>query len=135
MFGRRKRLLSDFDSEVKAHLDLATDQFREEGLDEREARYAALRQFGNVTIVRERFYETRPWRWLDALGSELRHALKNLIKSPRFTLPAVLTLVLGLAGAMTFYSAFHSVFLRTPSFPGADQIYRLIMNTPSRPSG
>ena len=131
MFGRKKRRLSDFKSEIKSHLDLATDQFHEEGLDRREARYAALRQFGNITIAQERFYEARRWRWLDALVSELHHALKNLIKTPRFTLPAVLTLALGLGGAMTFYSAFHSVFLRTLPFPAANQIYRLVWNTPT----
>jgi predicted permease len=59
--------------------------------------------------------------------SELRHALRSLIKTPRFTLPAVLTLALGLGGAMTFYAAFHSVFLRTLPFPGANRIYRLVM--------
>ncbi|MGA2262587.1 MAG: FtsX-like permease family protein [Acidobacteriota bacterium] len=134
MFGRKKRRLSDFDSEIKSHLDLATQQFHEVGLDEREAHYAALRQFGNVTIARERFYEARRWRWLDALGSELGHALKKLIKTPRFTLPAVLTLALGLGGAMTFYSAFHSVFLRTLPFPGANRIYRLVTNTPTGPN-
>ncbi|MBZ5500292.1 MAG: ABC transporter permease [Acidobacteriia bacterium] len=134
MFGRKKRRLSDIDSEIKSHLDLATEQFHEQGLDEREARYAALRQFGNVTIARERLYEARRWRWLDDLGSELRHALKNLIQTPRFTLPAVLTLALGLGGAMTFYSAFHSVFLRALPFPGADRIYRLVTNTPTGPN-
>lgn len=134
MFGRKRRRLSDFDSEIKSHLDLATDQFHEQGLDEREAHHAALRQFGNVTIARERFYEAGRWQWLDALVSELSHALKNLIKTPRFTLPAVLTLALGLGGAMTFYSAFHSVFLRTLPFPGANRIYRLVTNTPTGPN-
>jgi hypothetical protein len=51
MFGRKKRPLSDFDSEIKSHLDLATEQFHDGCLDEREARYAALRQFGNVTSL------------------------------------------------------------------------------------
>jgi hypothetical protein len=129
MFGRKKRRISDFDSEIKSHLDLTTDQFHKEGLDEREAHYAALRQFGNVTIARERFYEAGRWRWLDALISELCHALRNLLKTPRLTLPAVLTLALGLGGAMTFYAAFHSVFLRTLPFPGANRIYRLITYT------
>ncbi len=129
MFGRKKRRVSDFESEIRSHLDLAAGQFREEGLDEREARYAALRQFGNVTIARERFHEAGRWRWLDAIGSESRHALKDLIKAPRFALPAVLTLALGLGGAMTFFNAFHSVFLRTLPFPGANRIYRLVINT------
>lgn len=129
MFGRKKRPVSDFDSEIKAHLDLATEQFREKGLDKAEARYAALRQFGNVTIARERFYEAGRWRWLQSIGTELRRALINLAKTPRFTIPAILTLALGLGGALTFYAAFHAVFLRTPSFPGAHRIYRLVTHT------
>jgi predicted permease len=35
-----------------------------------------LRQFGNVTIARERFYEAGRWRWLDTLGREIRIALR-----------------------------------------------------------
>lgn len=131
MFGRKRRRLSDFDGEINSHLDLASEEFREEGLDEREARYAALRQFGNVTIARERFYEARPLHWLERLAAEVREASKSLAKAPRFTIPAVLTLALGLGGALTFYSAFHAVFLRTFPFPHADRIYRLVSHTTS----
>ena len=50
-----------FDSEIQAHLDFEADEFKKDGLDEDEARNAALRKFGNVTIVRERFYESGRW--------------------------------------------------------------------------
>ena len=50
--------------------------------------------------------------------ADFRPALRNLIRAPRFTIPAVLTLALGLGGALTFFSAFHGVFLRMPPFPG-----------------
>jgi putative ABC transport system permease protein len=58
--------------------------------------------------------------------SEWRYALRSLFKSPRFVLPAIFTLALGLGGALAFYSAFHSVFLRALPFPGASRIYRLV---------
>ena len=67
MFGRKKRSLSDFDEEIQARLDLETEEFKEDGLSEEEARYAARRKFGNVTIARERFYEAGRWLWLDTL--------------------------------------------------------------------
>jgi len=52
MFGRKKRSLSDFDEEIQARLDLETEEFKEDGLSEEEARYAARRKFGNVNIPR-----------------------------------------------------------------------------------
>ena len=64
MFGRKKRSLSDFDSEIQAHIDFEAEELRKDGLGEEEAHYAALRQFGNVTIARERFYEAGRWLWL-----------------------------------------------------------------------
>ena len=82
MFGRRKRSMSDFSSEIQSHIDLASDEFQAEGLDEREAHYAALRQFCNVTSAEERFYEAGRWRWVDALGRDLRFATSFL---PRVT--------------------------------------------------
>ena len=65
---RRKRKARDFAEEIKAHLEFETERLREEGLDEREARAAARRAFGNVTEAGERFYESG--RWL--FGDELR---------------------------------------------------------------
>src|SRR5262245_901688 len=46
---RRKRKTSDFAAEIEAHLQLETESLREQGLSDEEARYAALRAFGNVT--------------------------------------------------------------------------------------
>src|SRR5271157_807334 len=45
----RKRKPSDFRAEIEAHLALETEQMKEQGLSEEEARTAARRAFGNVT--------------------------------------------------------------------------------------
>jgi len=79
---RRKRKARDFAEEIKAHLEFETERLREEGLDEREARAAARRAFGNVTEAEERFYESGRWLFGDELRQDLRFAFRMLRKSP-----------------------------------------------------
>ena len=44
----RKRSTEDFAAEIKAHLELETDELKREGWSEEQARTQALRGFGNV---------------------------------------------------------------------------------------
>jgi hypothetical protein len=52
----RKRMLDDLDQDIRDHLERETQDNIERGMSAEEARYAALRKFGNVTRVKE---ETR----------------------------------------------------------------------------
>ncbi|MDR0309950.1 MAG: ABC transporter permease, partial [Acidobacteriota bacterium] len=102
MFRRKKRSLSDFDTEIQAHIDLEAEEFMRDGLDEKEARYAALRKFGNVTIAKERFYETGRWLWLDALVRDLDFACRILRKQSgtSFAIIGTLALAIGITAAV-----------------------------------
>src|SRR5215467_14277901 len=48
---RAKQLLNDLDQEIREHIELATQENIDRGMTPTEARYAALRKFGNVTRV------------------------------------------------------------------------------------
>ncbi|PYR40360.1 MAG: hypothetical protein DMF93_11250 [Acidobacteria bacterium] len=67
---RPTRSDEDFRAEVDAHLQLEIERLQEEGLSADEARAAARRAFGNVTLVGERFYESRRWVWRDHLWQD-----------------------------------------------------------------
>ena len=43
---RRKRSAEDFAAEIKAHLELEADEWKEEGMSEEQARTQARREFG-----------------------------------------------------------------------------------------
>jgi macrolide transport system ATP-binding/permease protein len=103
---RRRRLdEEDFQDEIRAHLAIAEDERMADGADRQTAHYAALKDFGNVTLTTEAARRVwTPW-WLEALRdlmSDVRYAIRTLAKNPAFalTVVGVLTLGIGLNAAV-----------------------------------
>jgi len=51
--SRRKRMMEDLDRDIRDFIERETQDNIERGLPPEEARYAALRKFGNVTRMKE----------------------------------------------------------------------------------
>ena len=63
---------ADLDRELRSDLELEEEEQRERGLSDEEAHYAAMRAFGNPTLIREQTRATRSWNWLAFLLRDLR---------------------------------------------------------------
>jgi predicted permease len=118
----RKRKPSDFRAEIEAHLELETEQLKEQGLSEEEARVAARHAFGNVTRAQERFYESGRWLWWDHLVQDLHFGLRMLRKNPGFTAVAILTLAIGIGANTAIFSLIDAVMLRMLPVPRPDEL-------------
>lgn len=115
-----KKRNADLERELFSDLELEEEEQRERGVPEEEARYAAKRAFGNPTLIREQTHEVWGWAAFERLHADLRYALRQLRKSPGFTLIAVLTLTLGMGATTAIFSLIHGA-LRLP-FPEADRL-------------
>jgi hypothetical protein len=51
---RKDKLDTEMDEEMRLHVELQTERNVAAGLNPNDARYAALRQFGNVASLQER---------------------------------------------------------------------------------
>ncbi|MBI5283058.1 MAG: ABC transporter permease [Candidatus Solibacter usitatus] len=112
-FVRRDQLEDELDEEIRLHLELRARRLREEGVEAREALYAARRRFGNVAGLREQSHDIWAFRWLEKLSADVRLAARNSRKSPSFTLLAVGSLSLGLAATTAIFSFVNAIVLKT----------------------
>ena len=79
--SRRKRMMEDLDQDIRDYIERETQDNIERGMSPEEARYAALRKFGNVTRVKEETWEVWSFVWLEQLWQDLRFGLRMLRKS------------------------------------------------------
>jgi hypothetical protein len=130
---RRKRSEEDFAAEIKAHLELEADEWKQEGMSEEQARTQARREFGNVAAAQERFHLKGRWQWLDKLRRDLRFALRGLRHSPGFAATAILTLALGIGANTAVFSVMNAVLLRSLPVSDPERVVSLLTsNTPNR---
>ncbi len=120
-----KQLDADLDEELLAHIELATEENKKRGMPQEEARTAALRSFGGVTQAREHYRVERGLPFLEALVRDVRYALRQLRKSPGFTVAAILTLAVGIGGMTAVFSVVEAVLLRPLPFKNSSQLISL----------
>jgi predicted permease len=110
--NRRKRMLEGLDEDIREHIAQRTQENIDRGMSPEEARFAALRKFGNVTRAKEDTREIWSFVWLEELFQDIRYALRTLTKNPGFTAIAVLSLTLGIGGTTTIFTLVKGVFLQ-----------------------
>jgi putative ABC transport system permease protein len=104
--------LSDLDADMQHHIEQQTQDNIERGMTPEEARYAALRKFGNVTLAKE---DTRAvWvpAWLDQLRQDVRQTVRTLRRAPGFTATALVSLTVGIGANAAIFSLIDQVALR-----------------------
>ncbi len=99
----------EIDEELQYHLDRETERNVANGMTPHEARAAAQRSLGNITLAAEDARAALRWSWLEQLRQDAGFALRSFRRAPMFAVTVVLTIGLGLgllAAAFTFFDAY-----------------------------
>jgi putative ABC transport system permease protein len=107
---------ADLERELGSDLELEEEEQREGGISEEEARYAALRAFGNPALIREQTRATWSWNWLESLARDLRISLRTLRRTPGFAVIAILVMALGIGANVALFTVVRGVLLKPLPF-------------------
>jgi predicted permease len=120
-----QKIEGDMTDEMRLHLELQEEANLKAGLSPEEARYAALREFGNLASVQERAREQRGWVWVAGFWQDVRHGARLLRKNPGFTATAVTVLGLGIGANAAVFNFVHSLLLAPPTYARPNEILRV----------
>jgi putative ABC transport system permease protein len=123
----------DFNEELAAHVDFATEDLVHRGHSAAEARRRALIHLGGLSFSRETHRESRGLVWLDGIAQDVRGAVRALKRNPTETLTGIVTLAVAIGVNAAVFSVMNAVLFR--GFPHVERNDRLIYVTGPRGGG
>ncbi len=122
LFGRSRRE-SELQREIGLHLEQLTKQYVADGMNERDARLLARREFGPVSVTEEACRDARRVHLLEDLWKDVAFAFRLFRKSPGFTTTAIVSLALGIGANTIVFSVLNSLILKPLPVPNHERLY------------
>jgi predicted permease len=109
---RKRQVEAEMAEELQYHLERETEKNIQAGLSPREARRLAHARFGGVERVKEQVRDERGVRAFEDLALDVRYAFRSLLRSPGFTLVAILSMALGIGVNTAMFSVANAILVR-----------------------
>ena len=122
---RRNRSTQRLNDEIQFHLDQQIAENIAAGMNREEARYAAMRTFGNPTVLKEETRDMWGWIWLEQFGQNLRQSARALTRTPGFALIAVVIIAIGIGANVSLFTVVRSVLLKPLPFKDPERLLGL----------
>ena len=128
LFGlfRKNQCEAEMAEEIQQHVDLLTERNIAGGMSATDARNAALREFGGIEQIKETARDQRVWRWADEFVQDVRFGARMLLRTPGFSILAILCLTLGIGTNAAVLSWVEGILIRPyPLVAHQDRMFAL----------
>jgi predicted permease len=121
----RRAVDADLDEELRYHLEREVERNVAGGMSPSEARDAARRAIGNLTVATENARDAWRWRLLEEFGQDIGYAVRSFRRAPTFVATVVGTIGLGLGLLITVFTLFDAYVLRPLSVRDPAALYEV----------
>src|SRR5437016_479252 len=115
------RFANELDEEMAFHRAQVEEELIVGGMTPEAARYAAMRQFGNTSKLREQSHEVVSFR-AETVVQDLRFALRQWTKNPGFALTAILILAMGTGVSVAIFGFVDAALLQPLPYANPERL-------------
>ena len=117
-----ERCKDDLREELDAHLWIAVEERMARGESYEEARAEATREMGNPLLVADVTRASWGWQSVERTVQDVRYALRQLRKSPGYTVTALITLTLAIGANTAVFGLMYALLLKSLPVERPDRI-------------
>jgi predicted permease len=118
----KERIERQLDNELRAYVEMATDEKIAAGVSASEARRTTLAEFGGVEQVKQSVRDHRAGTRLEAIWQDVYYGCRQLVRNPGFTAAVIVTLALSIGANTAIFSIVNALMLKRLPYPDPERI-------------
>jgi predicted permease len=119
---RRERRNREIDEELQGYVEAAVEEKVRRGMRREDAERAARVEAGSAAVVRHRVWSDSWESTVESLVQDVRFGVRQLLKSPGFSLVAILSLALGIGANTAIFTLINDLLLKSLPVYAPDQL-------------
>src|SRR5581483_6754135 len=121
--GRAER---EMDEEMRFHIEAHAAELMKRGLSRERAVRQARLDFGGVETAKSECRDAVGVSFLENLLQDVRHSVRTMLRTPAFTVTAVIVLALGIGATTAIFSVVDAVLLRPLAYRDSGRLVTIL---------